>query len=76
MPLRALILITLAFSLSACGMVRNAFTTGGEGLDVEDAAITDLPTKQLVKNLPDDLRGDKEHARHSRDTLKGDDSAG
>lgn len=74
MFMRALFIITLAFSLSACGMVRKVLRTGGEGLEIEEAAVSDMPTKKLVKGLPDDLRGDKKNARHSRDTLRVDDS--
>lgn len=62
----------LAGTLSACGMFG-----GSESADVVEANPSSAPpTKDLLKGLPGDLRGDTKNARHTNQPLRGDDDAG
>lgn len=64
--------IFLSSSLSACGMFG-----GSESAELVEENSNDAPpTKDLVKGLPHDMRGDTENARHSNQPLRGDDDAG
>lgn len=62
----------LAATLSACGILG-----GSESAElVEDGPVDTPATKDLVKGLPHDMRGDTENARHNNQPLRGDDDAG
>lgn len=64
--------IFLASSLSACGIF-----SGSESAELIEENTGDAPaTKDLVKTLPHDLRGDTENARHTNQPLRGDDDVG
>ena len=70
--------LALALSLGACG----AF--GGKDAEFVEQGDTDREvdvrtgpeTKGLVKRLPAGLIGDKTNARHTYETLKGEDTSG
>jgi hypothetical protein len=67
-----LLSLFLAGTLSACGMFG-----GSESADIVEANPNSAPpTKELLKGLPNDLRGDTENARHTNQPLRGDDDAG
>lgn len=62
----------LAGTLSACGVFG-----GSESADLVEANPNSAPpTKELLKTLPSDLRGDSENVRHNNQPLRGDDDAG
>lgn len=71
--LTALILsFFLSSSLAACGMFG-----GSESAELIEENPDDAPaTKDLVKSLPHDMRGDTENSRHTNQPLRGDDDAG
>lgn len=75
MTKRILIATLLAGLLSGCALA-GLFRGGGKGLEVEANQVKDVPTKDLVKSLPHDLHGDTTNARHTGQTLRGDDSTG
>ncbi len=64
--------LSLAGTLTGCGMF------GGE--DSADLATTSADstpsTKDMLKGLPKDMRGDTENNRHTNQPLRGADDAG
>lgn len=79
--IRKLITALFCLSTAACG-----FFSGRT--DSDDAKVESGPedvvydtrvgpnTKRLIRELPEGLVGDHENARHTSETLRGDDSTG
>lgn len=79
--LRILMITALPFTASACGMFSS--NTNSDDAKVESGpedVVFDTRegpnTKRLIKDLPGGLVGDQANARHSGETLQGDDSTG
>ena len=73
------VLITAIFlsgTLSACSTISGIFGGSESAELVEDDSGRPPATKDQIKGLPDDLRGDTENARHTNQPLRGDDDAG
>ena len=68
--------IFLAGALSACSTISGIFDGSESAELVEDDSGGPPATKDQIKGLPDDLRGDTENARHTNQPLRGDDDAG
>lgn len=58
-------ILTLLVSLSACSVFK------GKGDAVVFDTVLGPNAKEQAKSLPSDLRGDSDNARHSSDTLIG-----
>lgn len=72
---RVLLTALVATTLTGCSTVKGVFSSGGEGLEVTDQEPFRTETKDLIKGLPNDLRGDKKNARYTNTPLRGDDNA-
>lgn len=68
-----LMLCALAVGLSACGGKGKSAKRGP--LSVPDTALG-LDTNDALKNKPKGLPGDKENARYTNETLRGQDDGG
>lgn len=68
-----LMFCTLAVGLNACGGKGKSAKMGP--LTVPDAALG-LDTNDTLKNKPKGLPGDKENARYTNETLRGQDDGG
>lgn len=64
--------LSLAGTLTGCGIF------GGEAsADLTETSADITPsTKDMLKGLPKDMRGDTENSRHTNQPLRGDDDAG
>ncbi len=64
--------LSLAGTLTGCGIFGDE-----ESADlIEENPASAPTTKDLVKGLPHDMRGDTENARHTNQPLRGDDDTG